>query len=109
MAILPMTIGGGGGEYKLHTESSFTLAGNGTKTITISDMQRYVFTLGTVRWSNTFGFFHSDTEGDLTCRNGAWEESSATYLHVTVSGNQITIRNGATTAATVSKCDIQYE
>lgn len=109
MAYVRSGNGGGGGEYKLHSESSFTLAGNGTKTITISDMQRYVFTLGTVTWSSTFGFFHSDTEGDLTCRNGTWEQSGATYLHITVSGNQITIRNGTTTAATVSKCNIQYE
>ena len=110
MAILPMTIGGGGGgTYKIHSESSFTLARNASKVITISDMSRYAFTYGTVKWTNTLPFLHSDVAGDRAYSSGAWNDSPATYLQVTVSGNQVTILNRSTSSATISQCYIQYE
>ena len=108
--IKPVNGSGGGITYKIHSEGSFTIANNTTKTITISDMNHFVFLYGSVSWTNQFGFLYSEDIGDKTCRNGVWETSGSTFLHVTVDGNQVKITNpsGTQGTASVSSCDIQY-
>lgn len=108
MAYIRSGNGGGGGIVKSQTESTFTISANGTKTITVSDMTELDFLYGTVKWNGTFGYLYSEATGDKSCSAGVWSTSGTTYLHVSVSGNVITIRNGANATATVSGTVILY-
>lgn len=107
MAYIPMIIGKDSG-IKTYTESSFNINASSTYTITVSDMKEYISTSGYSTWTNQYLFFHSDVTGDITKRNSAWETSASSYLHITISGNQVSIRNGSSSRATVTNLNINY-